>query len=62
MDAKRGRNEGKFGNSLLTMNLLNYDEFRKDRAGSAAAAKKLAMLPRPLARIDSFARKSDFRG
>jgi len=44
------------------MKLLNYDEFGKDRVGSAAAAKKLAMTLRPLARIDSFARKNDFRG
>jgi hypothetical protein len=62
MGSKPGRNGGKRGNSLRTMKLLNYDEFGKDRVGSAAAAKKLAMTLRPLARIDSFARKNDFRG
>jgi hypothetical protein len=47
---------------LPTTNLLDYDEFWKERAGRSAAAKNLAMSPRTLAGIVIFARKNDFRG
>jgi hypothetical protein len=62
MGSKPGRNGRKFGNSLPTTNLLNYDEFAGNDAGVPAAAKNLAMLPRALAGPETFARKNDFRG
>jgi hypothetical protein len=47
---------------LPTTNLLDYDEFWKERAGRSVEAKNLAMSPRALTHLLIFARKSDFRG